>query len=190
MKTKMLTKIFRVAYLAVIFTLALSASAGAPPQAISPGTPVPEFTFKDQFDKDTKLPTEYKDKLILIIAWDRTGNDYMANWMNGVRKVYPAGPNKVVTLVFLAHYKGAPSFLQDNIKHKFQKTPDGGQNGPILLDWSGTFAKAYGFHDDLTNVYLVDGKGVLRATAYGKGTPEELQPILREIGSLTASATK
>src|SRR5580698_10199701 len=119
MKTKTFVKLSRVACIAVIFAAALSASAG-PAETISSGAAAPDLTFEDQFDKDTKLISEFKGKVILIVAWDRVGNDYMANWMNGVRKVYPGGPNKVVTLVFLANFKGAPGFLQENIKHKYQ----------------------------------------------------------------------
>jgi hypothetical protein len=189
MKTKTFAKFFRVACVGVIFAAALSASAG-PAETISAGATAPDLTFKDQFDKDTKLISEFKGKVLLIIAWDRVGNDFMANWMNGVRKVYPGGPNKVITLVFLANFKGAPPFLQENIKHKYQKTTDGKQNGQILLDWDGTFAKTYGFHEDVTNVYLVDEKGIVRATAFGKGTAEELQPILTEIGHVTANTPK
>ncbi|MBZ5532812.1 MAG: hypothetical protein LAO20_15390 [Acidobacteriia bacterium] len=190
MKTKTFVKICsRVASIAVLFAAALSASAGAP-QTVSPGSAAPDLTFKDQFEKETKLISQYKDQMILIIAWDRVGNDYLSNWMNAVRKVYPGGPNRVVTFVFLANFKGAPGFLQDNIKRKYQKTTDGKQNGAILLDWDGTFAKTFGFHDDVTNVYLVDAKGILRATAYGKGTGDEVQPILREIGNLSANAPK
>jgi hypothetical protein len=176
-------------YFAVLAVAASAALAGAP-QVISLGSPAPDLTFKDQFDKETKLISEYKGRTILIIAWDRVGNDYLSNWMTGVRKVYPGGPNRAVTFVFLANFKGAPGFLQDNIKRKYQKTTDGKQNGAILLDWDGTFAKTYGFHEDVTNVYLVDEKGILRATAFGKGAAEELQPILHEIGNVAANAPK
>jgi AhpC/TSA family len=190
MKTKNVRIIRSLAVYFAVLAVAVSAALAGTPQVISPGSPAPDLTFKDQFDKETKLISEYKGQTILIIAWDRVGNDYLSNWMTGVRKVYPGGPNRAVTFVFLANFKGAPGFLQDNIKRKYQKTTDGKQNGAILLDWDGTFAKTYGFHDDVANAYLVDGKGILRATSFGKGTAEELQPILREIGNVAASTAK
>ena len=167
--------------------LAIIGTAMSGPQTLSPGSAAPDFTLKDQFDHETKL-SDYKGQNVLIIAWDRTGNDYMANWMKAVRKQYPGGPNRVVTIVFLASYKGAPGFLQDNIKHKFQTTSDGRKNGPILLDWSGDFAKVYGFKDDLTNVYLIDANGKFRYWGYGKGqSDEEFQPLLKEIGNAAST---
>ena len=190
MKTKNYSKTQLTASILAVLLLAIAGMAASGPQVIAPGAPAPDFTLKDQFDHDTKL-SDYKGQNVLIIAWDRTGNDYMSNWMTAVRKQYPGGPNRVVTLVFVASYKGAPGFLQDNIKRKFQKTPDGRNNGPILLDWNGTFAKAYGFQSDLTNVYLIDAKGTFRYWGYGKGqAQEELQPLLREIGNAASTQQK
>ena len=179
-----------VASILAALLLAIAGMAAATPQVIAPGSPAPDFTLKDQYDHDTKL-SDYKGQNVLIIAWDRTGNDYMSNWITAVRKQYPGGPNKVVTLVYLASYKGAPGFLQDNIKHKFQSNSDGKKNGAILLDWNGAFAKAYGFQNDLTNVYLIDAKGAFRYWGYGKGqSQEELQPLLREIGNAASTQQK
>jgi hypothetical protein len=188
----MKTRFFAGNYRAVAIALLLLVTIGsASAQALKPGAQAPDFSLKDQFDKDRKL-SDYVGHgyLVLIICWDRVGNDYMSNWMTGVRNKYPGGPGRVVSLLYVADMKGVPQFLQDGIKKKYQKTTDGQTNGPILMDWDGAVPKIFGFHDDATNVYLLDEKGVLRSSAFGKGTPEDLQPILRDIGTLSANLPK
>lgn len=199
MKTKFFASTqLRLVTMAVFLVASIGEAAA---QSLAVGSQSPDFTLKDQFDKDWKL-SDYTGhgRLVLVLCWDRVGNDYMANWFNGVRSKYPSGPNRtpnpVVTLVYVANLKGVPGFMQDGIKKKYQKTSDGQTNGSILMDWNGTVPKIFGSHEDVTNVYLLDEKGVLRSSAYGKGTPEELQPLLREIANLattlpqTSSSTK
>src|SRR5262249_22706720 len=150
MKTKSLVRPqLRILAIAILF---LASIGGAAAQTVALGSQVPDFTLKDQFDKERKL-SDYTGKgyLTLIICWDRVGNDYLPNWMNGVRNKYPGGPNRVVSLLYVAHLKGVPGFMQDGIKKKYQKTPDGSNNGPIFMDWDGTVEKILGLHSDVTN---------------------------------------
>lgn len=173
-----------------IFLLARLGSAVA--QNLAPGTQVPDFQLQDQFGKDHKL-SEYTNqgKLVLILSWDRSSTPFMENWMVGVRKKFPGGPDRVVTLVYVANFKGVPGGLQAGIKEKYQKSTSGATNAPMLFDWDGsTVAKIFGFHDDVANVYLLDQKGVFRSSAYGKGTDQDLQPILRDIGTWAANLPK
>jgi hypothetical protein len=190
MKIKFFPKSHPRIVMIVLSLLAWMGSAVA--QNVAPGSQVPDFQLQDQFGKDHKL-SEYtsQGKLVLILSWDRSSTASMENWMLGVRKKYPGGPDRVVTLVYVATFKGAPGFMQAGIKEKYQKSSSGQANGAILFDWDGsTVAKMFGFHDDVANVYLVDQKGIFRSSAYGKGTDQDLQPILRDIGTWAANLPK
>jgi len=90
-----------------------------------------------------------------------------------------------VTIIRIANLRAVPSAFRAYVKRKFQSpNSEGKAPAPVLLDWEGQVAKAYGAIDDLTNVYLIDDKGMLRYSASGKGTPDETRTLLDGIASL------
>ncbi len=176
-------------YAALIAIFVLVAVIGVAAQTTAIGSKVPDLALKDQYDHEAKL-SDYKGQLILLVCGDRTGNQYMNNWTKEVRKQFP-GPNRIVTILPIANLKSVPGLLQGWVKGKFLKqTPDGKPNGPVLLDWKGDVARVFGFHDSVANVYLVDAAGVFRFSAFGKGASEEVQPLLRVIGDISANPSR
>jgi len=145
------------------------------------GSTAPDFALKDQYDHEVQLSTQ-RGKAVLLICGDRIGSDYMGVWARAVRDSAVA-PS--VTVFRIANLRAVPSLLHSYVKHKFQSlNAEGKPSSPVLLDWDALVAKLYGFTDDVTNVYLIDQKGILRYTACGKGTPEETAKLLAAIGNL------
>jgi hypothetical protein len=155
--------------------------AAAAPAAAQVGSVAPDFTIKDQYDHELQLSAE-RGRRILLIYGDRLGSNYMGDWEDAVRHSV-AGSS--VSVINIANLRAVPPVLRAYVKHMFQKPGEGGKpNSPVLLDWNAAVAKSYGFTDDLTNVYLIDEKGVLRYMACGKGTTQETARLLDVIAQL------
>ena len=145
------------------------------------GSMAPDFTIKDQYDHDVQL-SSLRGKTVLLIYGDRLGSDYMSDWSDAVRK---SGAASTVNIVNIANLRAVPSLMRGFVKRQFTKSDTPGKpNAPVLLDWDAGLAKIYGFTEDLTNVYLIDEKGILRYTACGKGTADETGRLLGVIANL------
>ena len=145
------------------------------------GSMAPDFTIKDQYDHDVRL-SSLRGKPVLLIYGDRLGSDYMDAWAAAVRKSAVADS---VNVVRIANLRAVPSLMHSFVRRQFAKPDSQGKpNSPVLLDWDANLAKIYGFTEDLTNVYLIDDKGILRYTANGRGTPEETGRLVDRISNL------
>ena len=145
------------------------------------GSMAPDFTIKDQYDHDVQL-SSLRGKPVLLIYGDRLGSDYMGVWASAVRK---SAVSDSVNVVRVANLRAVPSLMHSYVRRQFAKAdPQGKPNSPVLLDWDADLAKIYGFTEDLTNVYLIDEKGILRYTAFGKGTADETGRLIDKISNL------
>lgn len=160
-----------------LMTAALAFGAGA-----SIGSPAPDFTIDDQYDHPVRL-SAYRGKPVLLVAGDRVGSDYMNNWEHGANAATLASG---VTVIEVAILNGVPGFMHAYVKHRFQaKDSKGRANTPVALDWEGLIVSNYGFHGDLTNVYLIDCQGVLRYISDGKGTPQQIEDLVQAVKDLS-----
>lgn len=167
----------------VLLAACTVAAAGQPPAAAL------ALSLKDQYEHETRLgdPT---GGLLLLVYGDRLGSDFMGAWIHAVGEHYQA-VEQAITIVRVANLHAVPAFFQPYVKGKFRtKNSDGSPNLPVLLDWDGLLAKTYSFRDDLTNVYLIDDRGVLRYQTAGQGLPEETELLFREIDKLRRDAAK
>jgi hypothetical protein len=145
------------------------------------GSIAPDFTIKDQYDLEVQLSLQ-RGKPVLLIYGDRLGSDYMSVWAAAMRESPVASS---VNVIRIANLRAVPAAFHRYVKRKFQSPNEEGMpNSPVLLDFDGAVAKIFGFTDDLTNVYLIDKKGILRYTACGKGTPEQTRRLLDVIAQL------
>ena len=142
----------RVPFLAVVILL-LAAQTGA---EVSSSTLVP-FQLKDQHEA---LHTEARfSGAPLVVLWgDRQGSKFMKRWStllaDSLRMEVNGGELRRLDV---AHTRGAPFFIKGRIRKAFRRDwPD-----PVLLDWEGIFAKAYGCPGDSCTIFLFDGQGAL-----------------------------
>jgi hypothetical protein len=139
------------------------------------GSVAPDFTLKDQWDHEVQLSTQ-RGKPVLLVYGDRLGSEFMSVWAAAVRESQAASS---VSVIRIANLRAVPGPFHGYVRRRFQSPNEEGKaNSPVLLDFDGAVAKIYGFTEDLTNVYLIDKKGLLRYTACGKGTSEETRRLL------------
>jgi hypothetical protein len=151
--------------------------------SVTVGSAAPDFSINDQYDHPIQL-SSYRGKSVLIIYGDRKGSDYMSAWVQAVRPEIKAAGVKIIQA---ANLKAVPGFMQGFVKRKFLgKTANGQPSAPVILDWNGQIASAYGFRDSVTNVYLIDGRGILRCSASGRGSSEEARPLAEAMNTLAS----
>jgi len=120
--------------------------------------------------------------VVLLIAGDRDGNKFNNAWGHGAR----THCKDQLKIVYIANLTSVPGFMHGFVKGKFVSKDPAHPNGPILLDWKGVVPQRFGFHDNLSNVYLIDRDGVLRYTASGKGTDTDLEALFHVLDGLVS----
>ena len=74
-----------------------------------------------------------------------------------------------------------PFFVKGSVKKKFPREPENW----VLLDWKGTFAKAYELKEDVCNILLLDRDGrIVRRTEQTDVDPEVVSELSRTIEQL------
>lgn len=151
------------------------------------GAAAPAFSLSDQYDKTLQL-SDLRGSLVVLIDADRNGNEFNGAWVRPLVTRYNTPQVRKIRIVQIAHLSSAPGFMHNYIKGKFISKDPARPNGPVLLDWQGFVAKAYGFRDDVSNIYVVDAEGILRFVSYGKGTSAELEPLTQLLDKIIASS--
>jgi predicted transcriptional regulator len=136
------------------------------------GSRAPDFTLHDQRDKQVNLH-ELEGQVVMLIASDAEGEKQNDEWKKAIGKYR----NRV--LVFgAADVRKVPFFLKGKYKRRFQKDP-----ASILLDWDGVIFKTYGLAENVSNIVVIDKKGIVRYFHSGKAEPaavEELSAALEK----------
>ena len=143
------------------------------------GEPVGPLMFTDQYEHTWQL-SEMRGSVVVLIAGDRVGNKYNGTWERAVRARY----QRQVKIVPVANLASVPGFMHGFVRGKFISKDPAHPNGSVLLDWKGTVAKTFGFHDDLANVYVIDQEGVFRYAGSGQGRGAELEPLFQVVDGL------
>lgn len=167
-----------------LFVSALTVSAASPSKI---GTPAPDLTIKDQYEKEFRVSAS-RGEILLLVCGDRTGSDFTGNYTDAVQARFGANGSLPLRIVPIANLSSVPSFLQGMVKKRFVGTTESGQPKlPIFLDWEGDLERLFGFTEDVANVYLIDKSGNLQFVAAGKGTEPETKELLQVIARLLAT---
>lgn len=134
------------------------------------------FSLADQFEKTWSWKEHYQGKTILLFICDRKGRDYLENWLKPLRTALGTKAEYVA----IADVSAAPFFLKGFIRGKIRDA----HSYPILLDWEGDVCEYYNFTEDLTTAVLIDKNNIVRFSASGKGTTEEVQRAVQEVKKL------
>lgn len=122
------------------------------------------FEVHDQFDK-VYTDKDYKGEILIIIGSDKDGSKFNPIWSEAIlSSLQEKGDMEKVHMIGVANLHGVPFFLKGFIKGKFPKNHD----DSILMDWKGTFAKAYHFDAKVSNILVFDQTGKLVLKTYGE----------------------
>ncbi len=138
--------------------LAVCLATAAAPAAPATGTLIP-FRLKDQHDR-LLTDARFGHAALLVLWGDRKGSEAMDAWAPLLADSLAAPVDAYrLRLLQVAHGQGAPFFVKGKIKRKFAAPG----RGPVLMDWDGIFARAYGCAPDSCTVLLFGADGRLRA---------------------------
>lgn len=134
----------------------------------------PEFTLQDQYEKTVSL-RDIAVRVVVLIASDKEGSLQNAEWKKAIRTKY----GDSVAVQGLADVSNVPFFLKGKIRNGFKKDGES-----ILLDWKGEVFRAYGFAKAVSNIVLIDGRGVIRHRSSGIASSAAVQELFRQIDAL------
>jgi hypothetical protein len=117
-----------------------------------------DFELTDQFEQIHR-DDDWRGDVLLLIGSDRNGSQFSAVWEQAVRENTTGFADMgSLRIVHVADVSGVPFFLKGVVRRKFP----GDAGNPIILDWKGAFATAYGFDKDKANMLVFDRNAGLR----------------------------
>lgn len=144
-----------------------------------------EFELKDQFDRVYRS-SDYEGKVFYLIGSDRVGSKFAGSWSQAIAdalKEEGGWTPGSVAMVELADLRGVPFFIKGMVKGKFSQE----ESQWVLMDWKGTFPKAYDFSPDSSNILVFAADGRLAHQAQGREVDQEvLDGVVRKLRELLA----
>lgn len=161
----------------MLFVAALLAAGTARAQV---GTEAPDVTLRDQYDSVFTLRA-LRGSVVVLVGGDREGYRYMDPYIAALRERYGAA----VRAVKFLHARGVPFFMRGYVRGRWRGTTAAGTPvSPVLLDWGGAIGRGLGWQNEHTNVYVIDGGGVLRFHAAGRGAEAEVVALLAAVADV------
>lgn len=140
------------------------ASAAAP----KVGARAPDFNLKDQFGKPWKL-NDLAGRVTVLVAADTDSGRAMGPWVDALKNRY-AGK---VCILGLLDLHSVPGIGRGIAKSRIRKeTKD-----PMMLDFSGAIARAYGVSSKVPTVVVIDKGSVVRAVVSAAYDQKQCQTI-------------
>ncbi len=153
-------------FLAAITLLSLS-SGLAGPSGLATNAPA-AIELGDQYGVARRL-TFPATKLTVITIADRKGSDQVDGWIEALTSRYDGR----IDLRGIANLAGAPGFVHDRIRKKFQEK----HKHPVMMDWSGGVCDQLGNTPGLANIIIVGSGGEIR----GRFAGAAVQPLLGKV---------
>jgi predicted transcriptional regulator len=134
-------------------------------------TKATEFTLQDQYEKTISLK-QLEGRIVVLIASDKEGKEQNAAWTRAIRDKYADR----ILVQGIANVSSVPFFLKGKIRNDFRKEGDS-----ILLDWKGEVFEAYNLTKGVSNVILIDTRGMIHYRSSGPASPEAVRELFRKI---------
>lgn len=141
---------------AAALLIAVRALAGEV-RALPTNTPL-RIDLRDQYDAPITLAFPTTNVTVLTIA-DKQGAEQVDGWVAALQSRY-AGR---IDIRGVADLGGAPGFVQDRIRKKFQET----RKHPVMMDWSGKVCAQFGYKKGVANILVLGRDGVIHARFTG-----------------------
>ncbi len=145
-----------------------------------------EFALEDQF-KHEYTHADYLESCCILVGSDRGGSTFNGQWGRAIAdSLRNLSLLSQVKFIPNADLRGVPFFLKGFVRGKFSKD----ESQPVLLDWSGLFARSYEFNPDSSNIVVFgqDGK-VVHQTAGREVEPAKVHGIVETLRRLLAPET-
>lgn len=133
-----------------------------------------EFILQDQYEK-TVILRQYEGRVVVLLGSDKEGSSQNAAWIKVIKDKY----SDRVLVQGIANLSSVPFFLKTKIRNDLRKDGES-----ILLDWKGEVFRSYGFVKDVSNIVLIDGRGVIRHRSAGSASSEAVHELFRKIDIL------
>ena len=113
-----------------------------------------EFELRDQFKLEYSNQS-WNDSIVIFLGSNKAGNVYNHIWAKAIEdSTSVIFPESAIKQIGIANLRGLPFFLKGFIRGKFPKD----KNVRILMDWRGSFSKAYNFEANQCNILIFDRK--------------------------------
>jgi hypothetical protein len=162
---------------AFLFVLGLVSSIVLHPEQLAT---LGRIVLKDQFNEthSVAFPTI---KPIFVAVADQDAANPMKLWIETSKQQF--GTN--VHYIGVADVRKVPAVLRSFVRKKFKEA----YTYPILLDWSGSFARPLNAKAGVPNVYLFSPEGKLLANEAGEVTEKKVQRFCAAINQSKIKTT-
>lgn len=133
------------------------------------------FTLTDQFGNQTSVVFPSSKPVVLVFG-DREGSEQVEGW---VRPLYGKFTDRIY-IFGIAELSAVPSLARGVVRRIIKSK----SKTSVMLDWSGSISKAYGYKKGKANIFVMDTNGKIVAKAAGAATETELQNIYRKINQI------
>lgn len=137
-----------------------------------PAKKLTDFELTDQ-DAKTRSYRFPKAKVTVITVADHKGSDQLAPWIQRIYGRY----EKRIDIDGVADVSMIPKPFQNMFREAFRKQ----LTRSVMLDWSGTVVKQFGYAKGVANLYVVDREGRLLKQIAGPVTDDAERELMREI---------
>ena len=144
-----------------------------------------DFALSDQFGREHRRAA-YAGGVLVVVGTDRGGSTHVGGWLelarDGLEELAAAGRLQALGV---ADLRGIPTFVRPVVRAALAKAVD----RPVLLDWEGRFATAYGFAPGACTVLVADESGrIVHRTSGGAADPALVAPLVRRLRALLGAA--
>lgn len=137
-------------------------------------TETPDFALHDQNGILFTL-RQLEGHLVILIASNMEALDHNRQWGKAIREQY----HDRVSILGVADIRGIPSIMAGMVNNFFKD-----EEISILLDWEGYIFDACGLSKGVSNIVLIDRKGVIRYIYAGEASKKAIESLFHEVNVL------
>jgi len=144
-----------------------------------------DFALTDQFGRKHRR-AEYAGAVTVLVGTDRGGSVHVGGWLELARgELEGLAADGRLRALGVADLRGVPRVLRPAVR----KALAAALAQPVLLDWEGRFATAYGFAPGACTVLVADARGrVVHRTGGAAADPALVAELVRCVRALLAAA--
>jgi hypothetical protein len=160
---------------AAVFWFVLLPHADA--AASSRGAPI-EFTLSDQDGKERVVAYPRRSVSVFVVA-DQKGSSEIAGWIAPLYARY----GERIDIAGIAALPGIPPMFHALFRREFKKR----LTYPVMLDWTGEVAKAFGYQQKQAQLFVIGTNGRIALSKVGPVNPTGLAEVYRAVDELQSA---